>query len=995
MPQIGVNGGTAVCKKRSERVMFVEYYEDQQRPGRTGKKNAYVWVSLDHCRFDSSPLFLIFSPSFFKMTTALAALPRPTDPRFFQAPTSSRLARLEIPQKKDTEFVRGNIISDPQSSGSYYIETYLGKGGFARCYQARLVDPHSLHSNCPTSSSPPMALKIVPKRRLNGSPDYAKMHREIRLHATASHFQHESITLLDLINSSENGMEEITAKRYFKNVIDAVDFLHQKDMLHRDIKPGNVFIGHDEKAKLGDFGLTILKTHAVPGSVSGTPNYLSPEVLGHAGHSFASDVWALGCTLFCMVTKRPPFERDTIEETYRRISEGFFTFPSKCSASRACENLIRRCLQVDVRSRASLTEVLCDPWFGLRISYSASTSYLSNGSGSMASSMFASNTGTDYSGSSSSRHLARPKSVCDLMQKTGLRDDENSYGQPYVLNNNYPSYYLTPQQVSGNTFYNNNNNINNNNNGGYYAAMRTSYGASRMSPVVVQPPKSQPSYYQQSTYVAPLVYTNPMAVPMRPKSTPSTAAARTRPRSTYDLRAETSSSLRDQMRVEAPVVEYKPNVARSGSAGVVNPNVSRKSTMRDSGFGGSDTDVSVMTSLDLALNRMLGDLHSAAENRLKVVPYTLPQVFVTRWVDYTNRLGFACELAGGTLCARLVNGACATDCPSTGDITYATSPFAQMLTLPKYQAKQDPVIEKAVHIMDQISKYMKTELCANAPPEFKNGVTSPIHLVYTNLNQRGTVMMFSDSTIQVNLSSRQKVVIWKVPLSRLGLGMFAPVDTESFATAVCVVAAPNPPVSYLILPQGLEPTDVIHMPGFNYDQDAFLLYRRPILDAYEMINPQAFAPAKVLEQLTGQTPVFSKARYTVRTFGIRRNEKIAVHCTVRGPKAEEILEKGLKVKEYELYRENFSDTGNFGFGIQEHIDLGIKYDPSIGIYGMDFYVVLGRCGGRVAKKRRAPGRIGISHRVKRDEAVKWFQQKYDGIILPPRPKVKRTAFRRR
>ena len=80
-----------------------------------------------------------------------------------------------------------------------------------------------------------------------------------------------------------------------------------------------------------------------------------------------------------------------------------------------------------------------------------------------------------------------------------------------------------------------------------------------------------------------------------------------------------------------------------------------------------------------------------------------------------------------------------------------------------------------------------------------------------------------------------------------------------------------------------------------------------------------------------------KARYTVRTFGIRRNEKIAVHVTVRGPKAEEILERGLKVKEYELRKKNFSETGNFGFGISEHIDLGIKYDPAIGIYGMDFY----------------------------------------------------------
>ena len=52
----------------------------------------------------------------------------------------------------------------------------------------------------------------------------------------------------------------------------------------------------------------------------------------------------------------------------------------------------------------------------------------------------------------------------------------------------------------------------------------------------------------------------------------------------------------------------------------------------------------------------------------------------------------------------------------------------------------------------------------------------------------------------------------------------------------------------------------------------------------------------------------------------------------------------LQVREYELRKNNFSEAGNFGFGIQEHIDLGIKYDPGIGIYGMDFYVVLGRPG---------------------------------------------------
>jgi len=139
--------------------------------------------------------------------------------------------------------------------------------------------------------------------------------------------------------------------------------------------------------------------------------------------------------------------------------------------------------------------------------------------------------------------------------------------------------------------------------------------------------------------------------------------------------------------------------------------------------------------------------------------------------------------------------------------------------------------------------------------------------------------------------------------------------------------------------------------------------------------------SKVLEQLTGQTPVTSKARYTVRTFGIRRNEKIAVHVTIRGPKAEEILERGLKVKEYELRRRNFSETGNFGFGIQEHIDLGARYDPGIGIFGMDFYVVMGRPGARVARRKHKTARIGFGHRVKKDDTMAWFKQRFDGIIL--------------
>jgi len=110
--------------------------------------------------------------------------------------------------------------------------------------------------------------------------------------------------------------------------------------------------------------------------------------------------------------------------------------------------------------------------------------------------------------------------------------------------------------------------------------------------------------------------------------------------------------------------------------------------------------------------------------------------------------------------------------------------------------------------------------------------------------------------------------------------------------------------------------------------------------------------AKVVEQLTGQDGVYGKARITIRQFNVRRNEDISISCTVRGPKALEILENALKVKEYELEEKNFSETGNFGFGIKEHIDLGIKYDPGIGIYGMDIYVVLARPGFCVARRKK-------------------------------------------
>ena len=71
------------------------------------------------------------------------------------------------------------------------------------------------------------------------------------------------------------------------------------------------------------------------------------------------------------------------------------------------------------------------------------------------------------------------------------------------------------------------------------------------------------------------------------------------------------------------------------------------------------------------------------------------------------------------------------------------------------------------------------------------------------------------------------------------------------------------------------------------------------------------------------------------------------------------------VKGYELWRKNYSETGNFGFGIQEHIDLGARYDPSIGIFGVEFYIVMSRPGARVARGKQKKARTGFQHRVKK------------------------------
>jgi len=105
--------------------------------------------------------------------------------------------------------------------------------------------------------------------------------------------------------------------------------------------------------------------------------------------------------------------------------------------------------------------------------------------------------------------------------------------------------------------------------------------------------------------------------------------------------------------------------------------------------------------------------------------------------------------------------------------------------------------------------------------------------------------------------------------------------------------------------------------------------------------------ATILEQLTGQNPVQSKAR---QTFGIRRNEPIAVRVTLRHQVAEEFLKRTMKAKDDVLLLKNWDDDGNFAFGISEHINIpDVKYDPQLGVQGMNITVCVERPGFRVKR----------------------------------------------
>lgn len=133
--------------------------------------------------------------------------------------------------------------------------------------------------------------------------------------------------------------------------------------------------------------------------------------------------------------------------------------------------------------------------------------------------------------------------------------------------------------------------------------------------------------------------------------------------------------------------------------------------------------------------------------------------------------------------------------------------------------------------------------------------------------------------------------------------------------------------------------------------------------------------SKVLEELTGQKPAPRLARDTIRDFGIHKGEPIAVIVTLRREKAHEVLKKLLAAKNNQIKASSFDNFGNVSFGIKEHIDIpGVRYQPEIGIFGMDVSIALERPGYRVARRSKIPSRIGKKHRITKEEAITFFKE---------------------
>lgn len=272
-------------------------------------------------------------------------------------------------------FQPGTSLYEVHGSGSYPSNKFkvgrlLGRGGFAKCYEV-------------TDARGTYALKAINRASLDKPKTLQKLHSEIAIHSRMKH-KHivnfirtfkdrhyvyillekaDNGTLMDLIKVRPLSVPE--TQFVMLQCLSAMQYMQENNVIHRDLKPGNIMLDAGLNVKIGDFGLAAELTFdgERKRTVCGTPNYIAPEIIDrkNTGHSFEVDTWSLGVILYTLLVGNPPFQMEDVEATYRRIRACRYDFPP--SVPESARNLIRGILQSSPTHRPTLMDMRMHDFF--------------------------------------------------------------------------------------------------------------------------------------------------------------------------------------------------------------------------------------------------------------------------------------------------------------------------------------------------------------------------------------------------------------------------------------------------------------------------------------------------------------------------------------------------------------------------------------------------------------------------------------------------------
>ncbi len=137
----------------------------------------------------------------------------------------------------------------------------------------------------------------------------------------------------------------------------------------------------------------------------------------------------------------------------------------------------------------------------------------------------------------------------------------------------------------------------------------------------------------------------------------------------------------------------------------------------------------------------------------------------------------------------------------------------------------------------------------------------------------------------------------------------------------------------------------------------------------------------LIKQITGMEPVKTITQKRIPNWGLRPGLPVGAKLTIRGPEAAAICKRLLAARDFTLKRTNIDNNGNVSFGLKEYIDIpGVRYDPAIGVIGLECTLTLKRPGYRVRDRKLRKGKVSIRHRVSQEDALAYMRQHFTVVL---------------